>query len=283
MNNPYHILGISHNATKEETKTAYKKLAKIYHPDKNNGDDTKFKEIQTAYETLTKPIHTHTPRSTHPHPSTIFKNIFKHVFNETINKICINYTLVITLDELYHGCIKKINMKYYFICSMCNGSGEKLSSSHGTIRCNKCNGNGKELHEGLFVIKVIPGEHTYNTVFSYPWVKNSIVKVSLRIHKHPIFTFTLRNNIPTLTMIYKIPLKQALIANQIEYEHINKEKMLITFEDDFVIHDKYQRIEENLGMPLPNGLYSNLLIEFSIIYPKTLDKQCKSKLLDIDF
>ena len=51
MSDYYDILGISKSATDEEIKTAYRKLAKIYHPDKG-GDKNKFQEIQKAYETL---------------------------------------------------------------------------------------------------------------------------------------------------------------------------------------------------------------------------------------
>ena len=55
MANPYEILGVSKNATQDEIKKAYRKLAHKHHPDKNSGDkasETKFKEINNAYEVL---------------------------------------------------------------------------------------------------------------------------------------------------------------------------------------------------------------------------------------
>lgn len=51
----YETLGVKRNATEEEIKSAYRKLARQYHPDRNPGDkqaETKFKEVQEAYDIL---------------------------------------------------------------------------------------------------------------------------------------------------------------------------------------------------------------------------------------
>ena len=48
----YKILGIPKNSSQEEIKKAYYKLAHLYHPDKKGGDETKFKEINEAYQVL---------------------------------------------------------------------------------------------------------------------------------------------------------------------------------------------------------------------------------------
>lgn len=58
MNDPYKVLGVDKNATPEEIKKAYRKLAKKYHPDNYANNplsdlaEEKFKEINEAYETL---------------------------------------------------------------------------------------------------------------------------------------------------------------------------------------------------------------------------------------
>lgn len=55
MIDPYKILEVNQNATDEEIKKAYRRLAKEHHPDRTHGDDTKFKEIAEAYEILSDP------------------------------------------------------------------------------------------------------------------------------------------------------------------------------------------------------------------------------------
>lgn len=57
MNNYYAILGLKSGATLVEIKSAYRKLAKKHHPDRNGGDDKQFVKILEAYEILKK-IHT---------------------------------------------------------------------------------------------------------------------------------------------------------------------------------------------------------------------------------
>lgn len=59
MKNYYQTLGVNRDASRDEIKSAYRKLAQKFHPDKNDGDEffeERFKEIQEAYETLIDPL-----------------------------------------------------------------------------------------------------------------------------------------------------------------------------------------------------------------------------------
>lgn len=53
--NPYSVLGVNSDASEIEIKRAYRKLCKIYHPDKKGGSSDEFRKISEAYELLTSP------------------------------------------------------------------------------------------------------------------------------------------------------------------------------------------------------------------------------------
>lgn len=108
----YFILGVNKNANQDEIKKAYRKLSMKFHPDKNNGDDTKFKEINEAYSTIGDDS-----KRREYDMMRINQNFFNgfRTFQRPSN---INIKLSVTIEEAYKGCkktITSINGKSYNI------------------------------------------------------------------------------------------------------------------------------------------------------------------------
>lgn len=103
--NPYEVLGISPDATPEEVKSAYRRAAKEHHPDRN-GDSPesleKFRAIQEAYESITKPR-----AQQHQHSSRFEDHPFSWAFSEFAQRTRTNFDhqaiARITLEQAYSG------------------------------------------------------------------------------------------------------------------------------------------------------------------------------------
>ena len=174
----YEILGINRNATKEDIKKAYRKLAMQYHPDRNPDDkvaEEKFKEAAEAYEILSHDDkrnnydrfgHEGVRGSTFgtegfssvndifSHFSDIFggSSIFDEFFGGSQRGRSrrrgggtpgsdMRITLKLTLEEIATGMSKKIKIKKQVKCNECNGIGAKAGTSLKT--CPVCNGAGE--------------------------------------------------------------------------------------------------------------------------------------------
>ena len=175
----YEVLGVSRNASKEDIKKAYRKLAMQYHPDRNPGDkeaEEKFKEAAEAYEVLSDD----TKRSNYDrfghdglrnsgfsgggfadindifsHFSDIFGggSIFDEFFGTSSSRSRtsrrrsgtpgsdLRVVLNLTLEEIATGIEKKIKLKRYVRCSDCNGTGAEKGTSKKV--CPVCKGSGE--------------------------------------------------------------------------------------------------------------------------------------------
>ena len=173
----YEILGVTKNADVSEIKKAYRKLAMLYHPDKNPDDkeaENKFKECAEAYEILSD-SKKRTIYDTHGHnglknngyqgPSNfndifshfndIFGNAFGGNFNprgqQPINGNDIRYDLTITFMEAVHGATKEIKLNRKDTCHTCEGTG--CRPGHNKENCPQCKGTGQVIQsQGFFQI-----------------------------------------------------------------------------------------------------------------------------------
>lgn len=172
----YDILGVSKNATTEELKKAYRKMALKYHPDKNPGDNAaedKFKEAAEAYEILSDD----NKRSRYDqyghaglkgsgfggggqhmsmddifsHFGDIFGDVFGGGFGgfsqqghtrRRVNRGSnLRVKVKLTLKEIANGVEKKIKLNKYLRCTVCHGSGAERGTSKST--CSTCHGRGQ--------------------------------------------------------------------------------------------------------------------------------------------
>jgi len=182
MNNKdyYKVLGVSKESSGEDIKKAYRKLAHQYHPDKNGGDDKKFKEINEAYQVLAnKEKRAQYDRFGRvfdgdggPSSGWDFRNFsdgfefgfdnVSDIFDAFFEGIGVKKRRAyqrgsdvelhhqITLEEAFNGTTKTIKFKTFIGCSKCGGTG--YFSEEGLKECSACNGRGeiKESRSTIF-------------------------------------------------------------------------------------------------------------------------------------
>ncbi|MEE8184984.1 MAG: molecular chaperone DnaJ [Thermodesulfobacteriota bacterium] len=170
----YEILGVDRSASNNEIKSAFRRLAHQYHPDKHRGDkktEEKFKEINGAYEILKDPK----KRAQYDRfgfagmPGTggmgdygfdfqdIFGDVFRDFFGTTRGRARgqrgadLAYEMEITFDESAFGTEKKIKIPKLVICENCHGSGARPGTT--PTMCSTCNGSGQVMYQqGFFSI-----------------------------------------------------------------------------------------------------------------------------------
>lgn len=152
---PYAVLGISRDASEDEIKRAFKKLALQNHPDKNPGNEERFKEINTAYQVLSDPEKKRLYDTTgsldpggFPQGPDMggfpFGDIFGHLFGGRHNAHPPPETIRIHLniEDLVYGSTKMLEVGLAAKCDACQGKGSKNDQSNPFMRCTSCNGRG---------------------------------------------------------------------------------------------------------------------------------------------
>ena len=178
----YDVLGVNKSASPEELKSAYRKLAVKFHPDKNPGDKTaedKFKEASEAYGILSdnskKENYDNFGHAAFENgggqggfggfSGADFSDIFEDFFGDfggggrssrgrsSNNRGSdLRYDLTITLEEAYSGKKQNIQFSTSEKCTTCKGNGSKPGSSPD--KCTYCGGNGRvRSNQGFFTVQ----------------------------------------------------------------------------------------------------------------------------------
>ncbi|WP_144224084.1 molecular chaperone DnaJ [Mesorhizobium amorphae] len=177
----YETLGVQKGADEKELKSAFRKLAMQFHPDRNPGDascEHKFKEINEAYETLKDPQ----KRAAYDRfghaafenggmngggagfAAGGFADIFEDIFGEMMGGgrrrssggrergADLRYNMEISLEEAYAGKTAQIHVPASLSCDECSGSGAKPGTQ--PVTCSMCHGHGKvRASQGFFSIE----------------------------------------------------------------------------------------------------------------------------------
>jgi molecular chaperone DnaJ len=175
----YELLSVGRNASDDDIKKAYRKLALQYHPDRNPGDkqaEEKFKEVSEAYSVLSDPQ----KRSQYDQfghaafgdggpfaggfdfTGGAFEDIFGDIFGEFFGGGSgrprsrgrgedLRYNLTLKFEEAVAGTEKKIKIPRHGTCETCHGTGAKPGTSPQT--CPTCRGRGQvSFQQGFFSV-----------------------------------------------------------------------------------------------------------------------------------
>jgi len=179
----YEVLGVAKNASEDDIKKAYRKLAMKFHPDRNQGDgakqaEEKFKEAKEAYEMLSD-AQKRAAYDQHGHAGVdpnmgrgpgaegfggfaeAFGDIFGDIFGgggrrgggqQVYRGSDLSYAMEITLEEAAAGKDSQIRIPSWDTCDTCHGTGAKPGTSPKT--CGTCNGAGAvHMRQGFFSIQ----------------------------------------------------------------------------------------------------------------------------------
>jgi len=191
----YEVLGVSRTCSDSEIKSAFRKLAMKWHPDKNPGDqacEQQFKEINEAYDVLKDEQkraaydrfgHAAFDGGGHGHAhgfSGDFAATFSDIFDDLFGMgrrgrasgrergADLRYNLEITLEEAFSGKAAQIRLPTNVACETCSGTG----AAPGTepIQCRTCTGTGRIRHaQGFFTIeRTCPACQGRGTVIETP-------------------------------------------------------------------------------------------------------------------
>jgi len=293
MNDYYKALGVDENASNDEIKKAYRKLSLLYHPDKNGGDDTKFKTINEAYQVLGDEkkrneynISKNNPFMMGNNADDLFKmffggagpfgglhemggfpmpqvQIFQNGRPINMNRMMkpppIIKRIEIDIKDAYNGIKLPIQIERWIMFN----NERRIEKEKIYIPINKGIDNGEIIiirDKGNVRSESLKGD----------------IKVFVNIKNNSEFTREGLN----LILKKKITLKEALTGFKFDIKHLNGKTYAINNENGNVICSNYTKEIPGLGM-MRDGAFGKLIIQFDVIFPEKLTLEQITKLKDI--
>jgi molecular chaperone DnaJ len=191
----YEVLGINRDASEDEIKKTYRKLAMQHHPDRNPDNpksEERFKETKEAYEILSDSNkrmaydqygHAGVDPSMAGRGAQGFSDTFGDIFGDIFGGhggrsnvyrgADLRYNMEISLEQAARGTETKIRIPTMGTCETCHGSGANSGTS--PITCPSCNGHGQvRMQQGFFSIQqTCPKCHGSGKFVASPCVKCS--------------------------------------------------------------------------------------------------------------
>ena len=309
MSDPYKALGIQRGASESEVKKAYRKLAMTHHPDKK-GNPEEFKKIQGAYDILSDPQKRQnfdqfgTPdgpqgqggfRGENPFPADIFAQMFGGGFGGPkgpVKRSNFDHELKISLEESYHGTIRKFSItltKTCFDCRQncphCRGTGQVTQQMGPMVfnqPCPGCQAQGGmnrgcgNCERGLkkeplnLELKIPQGILDGNVLIGHGLGEQpkkqgedpGDIVFHIKVQSHP----ELMRQGNDLLWSTKISFEDSVNGKEIRIPHFDGAIKINTSDwgvldprEDYIIPKKGFKVDDKIG---------NLRVSFNVIYPK---------------
>lgn len=280
MRKKYHeILGVSEDASPEELKTAYRKLALKHHPDRNSGDkesEEKFKDINEAYHALLNSTEDETADEmgfNHPFANQYGDSRTSYWSFSWSNRGTVDAAYmaeavaIIALQEAYRGGEVSVDYIVAGKCSHCAALSDKTS-------CIKCGGIGTEQVKRNVKFKYPPGVDSgavfhikdhghYNPMTE----KHGILQVRIHVADEP----TIKRKGLDLIQIISLDIPDLLLGTTVEFDSFSGR---IKIEVPPLSPNGWQYLVRGAGMRA-NGMVGNLYIFITMGWPEELTPKQK--------
>lgn len=285
----YKVLNLSDDCTHDDIKKSFRKLSYKHHPDKNNGNDSVFKQVSEAYSILSdkEKRRQYDMERKMGNPIDLINSLFSggpagggglhnmftsfngngvgggnffaniNGFNifENINIIPpLKHTIQVTLEDIFNQNSIKTTIRKFKIC---NNIKSEFSEDHIIT-----------IPQNIIDTKKIIIENSGNII------GNNTGDLIIKLNILPNNNYTIQNN--NILYNHTISLKEALCGFSFKLNYLDNKTYQIN-NNKHIIYHNYKKKINNLGLSSVNGM-GCLYIIFNVAFPKSLTPDCQEKL-----